>query len=95
LDSEGKRAVGVDASVATNNGVPPEVIDCEGTKDYIGVVNLGVVANPGSDESPGSLDCRISTPACLLSGLATLKLLAICTYLEQGVTTNSLGPNEL
>jgi hypothetical protein len=95
LDSESKRAVGVDASVATNNCVPPEVIDCEGTKDNIGVVDLGVVANPASDESPGSLDCRISTPACLLCGLTTLVLLAIWTYQEQGVTTNSLGPNEL
>jgi hypothetical protein len=36
----------VDSSVASNDGVPPELVDCEGTEEYIGVVHFVVVANP-------------------------------------------------
>ena len=54
LDGELERSVVIASSVITNASVPPEVVHTHGAKDDIGVVQLVVVADPGSDHSPKS-----------------------------------------
>ena len=50
----------VSGSVVADHGVPPEVVEADGASHNIGVVELMVVADPGSDESPEGLDSWVS-----------------------------------
>ena len=63
----------VTSPVVTDNRVPPELIEGEGTEQTIGVVQLVVVTDPVADESPCGLDGRVSTETSYLLRLATYK----------------------
>lgn len=62
--------MGVAVSVVGDAGVPPELVEAKGAAQHVGVVQLVVVADPAADESPGSLDARVSAEASGLLGLA-------------------------
>ena len=61
----------VASPIVTDNGVPPELIEGEGTEQSIGVVQLVVVTDPIADESPGGLDGWVSAETSYLLRLAT------------------------
>jgi len=66
----GERAFIIAAAIVANAHVPPEAPHADGAKKHVRVVKLVIVANPGADESPGSLDSGISAETGNLLGLA-------------------------
>tara|TARA_B110000305_G_C19098388_1_gene474113 strand:- start:182 stop:427 length:246 start_codon:yes stop_codon:yes gene_type:complete len=58
--------VSVFGSVVADESVPPEVVEADSAKNYIGVVHFMVVAHPGSDESPEGLDSWVSAESAHL-----------------------------
>ena len=63
----------VAAAVVADASVPPELVDAEGAKKAVSVVQLVIVSDPGSNESPGGLDSRVGTESGNLLGLATYR----------------------
>jgi len=61
----------VTSTVETNASIPPELVDCKGAKNNVGVVNLVIVADPGADEAPSSFNSWISAESGNLLGFAT------------------------
>jgi hypothetical protein len=51
----------VASSVVADESVPPEVVDAQSHAQDVGVVQLVVVANPGSHESPKGLNFGVGT----------------------------------
>lgn len=58
-------------SVVGDEGVGPEVVDAKGAHYHVGVVELMVVANPRSDESPEGLHPGVGAHSRCLLWLAT------------------------
>ena len=56
LDGHWERAVLVPLPIVAHGDLPPEVVHAHGAQNNVSVVQLVVVAHPGSDESPESLD---------------------------------------
>lgn len=61
----------VAASVVSNAGVPPELVESESTSEDVSVVEFVVVADPATDKSPGGLDTGIGSETSNLLGLAS------------------------
>ena len=70
LDGPLKRSVMVASSVVADAGAPPEVVNSEGAEDHPRVVELMVVADPGSDHSPEVLVGRVSSESSDLDRFA-------------------------
>ena len=51
----------VSSSVVSNAHVPPEVVEADGGKDNVGIVDLMVLGNPGSNESPHGFPGGVSS----------------------------------
>lgn len=60
----------VSLSVVADETVPPKLVDGEGPEDGEGVVNLVVVADPRTDQSPSCFPGGVSTESGDLGGLA-------------------------
>jgi len=63
----------VPLAVVSDNGVPPELVDCEGPENGHGVVNLVVVADPRADQPPHGLPGGVSAQTRHFRGLASLQ----------------------
>ena len=74
LDSPCERSVVVVATVVSNAGVPPEVVDTPSASNDVGVVNFVVVADPAADHAPHGLDGRVTGEATNLWLLASYNL---------------------
>ena len=57
------------SSVVTDAGIPPEVVDSTSTEQDICIVQLVIVADPGSNRSPEELDVRVSSESSHLGWL--------------------------
>ena len=64
----------VSLSVVAHHCVPPELVGEEGPHDGGSVVDLVVVADPGTDESPHGLPGGVSAQSRNLGGLASYKV---------------------
>ena len=51
----------ISSSVVSNAHVPPEAVESDGVEEDVGVVDLMVLANPGSNESPHGFPGWVST----------------------------------
>jgi len=61
LDGNFERSVVVSLSVVSDENGVPEVVHSDGRQNNIRIVQLVVVANPRSNESPESLHCWVSS----------------------------------